>query len=76
MILIFKNTVAALTIVLLSSSFTGCGDSIKNTDPRKMSERSHRMKNTNPSPVAEAQHKMKNTDPSPIAESKHKMENN
>ncbi len=73
---IFKNTVTALAIVLLSSSLIGCGDSIKNADSRKMSERSHRMKNTNPSPVAEAKHKMKNTNPSPIAEAQHKMENN
>ncbi len=74
--IIFKNTVTVLTMVLLASTLIGCGDSIENTDTRKMGERAHRMKNTNPSSIAESQHKMKNTNPSSIAESQHKMENN
>ncbi len=74
--IINKKSATVLTMVFLSSTLIGCGESITNADSRKMGERSHQMRNTDPSPVPEGQHDMKNTDPSPTPESKHTMQNN
>lgn len=58
----FKNIATALTLGFLASTLIGCGDSLNNSDTRKMSEKSHRMSNTNPN-INKNQLRESNTDP-------------